>query len=58
MGTPYHLNANVATVLAQNCCYNNQLPQGAPTSPMITKQRSKTCYSHDKHSHFTIFDLH
>ena len=36
MGTPYHLNANVATVLAQICCHNNQLPQGAPTSPMIT----------------------
>ena len=36
MGTPYSLNANVATVLAQICCYNNQLPQGAPTSPIIT----------------------
>ena len=36
MGTPYSLNANVATVLAQICCHNNQLPQGAPTSPIIT----------------------
>ncbi|WAH38603.1 reverse transcriptase domain-containing protein [Alicyclobacillus dauci] len=25
-----------ATVLAQICCYNNELPQGAPTSPIIS----------------------
>jgi RNA-directed DNA polymerase len=36
MATPYGLNAEVATVLAQICCHNNQLPQGAPTSPVIT----------------------
>jgi len=36
MGVPYQLNSNVATVLAQICCHNNQLPQGAPTSPTIT----------------------
>ncbi len=33
---PYSLNEKVATVLAQICCHNNQLPQGAPTSPIVS----------------------
>jgi RNA-directed DNA polymerase len=36
MATPYGLNPEVATVLAQICCHDNQLPQGAPTSPIVT----------------------
>ncbi len=36
MGVPYKLNSGVATILAQICCFNNQVPQGAPTSPIIT----------------------
>lgn len=36
MGNPYNLNSKVATVLAQICCFNNQLPQGAPTSPIVS----------------------
>jgi RNA-directed DNA polymerase len=40
MGVPYSLPPNVATVLAQICCYktgdHDFLPQGAPTSPIIT----------------------
>ena len=36
MAFPYGLNPDVATVLAQICCHNNQLPQGAPTSPIVT----------------------
>ncbi|NOK59072.1 MAG: RNA-directed DNA polymerase [Chloroflexi bacterium AL-W] len=36
MARPYHLNSAVATVLAQICCFNNQLPQGAPTSPIVS----------------------
>lgn len=36
MASPYRLNAEVATLLAQICCYNNQLPQGAPTSPIVS----------------------
>ena len=35
MHAPYNLNPEVATVLAQICCHNNCLPQGAPTSPVI-----------------------
>jgi RNA-directed DNA polymerase len=36
MGPPYNLNALIATVLAQICCFNNELPQGAPTSPVVS----------------------
>jgi len=33
---PYNLNPRVATVLAQICCFSDQLPQGAPTSPVVS----------------------
>ena len=36
MAIPYNLNPDVATVLAQTCCFDNQLPQGAPTSPVVS----------------------
>jgi RNA-directed DNA polymerase len=36
MAIPYKLNPEVATILAQICCHNNELPQGAPTSPIIS----------------------
>ncbi|HLO14902.1 MAG TPA: reverse transcriptase domain-containing protein [Anaerolineales bacterium] len=36
LGKPYNLPNPVATVLAQICCHNNVLPQGAPTSPIIS----------------------
>lgn len=36
MATPYNLQPPVATVLAQICCFDNQLPQGAPTSPIVS----------------------
>jgi len=36
MGLPYGRNHEVATTLAQICCFNNQLPQGAPTSPIVS----------------------
>ncbi len=32
----YNLPYEVATILAQLCCYNGKLPQGAPTSPIIS----------------------
>lgn len=35
MGKPYSLNSKVATILAQICCHDNHLPQGAPTSPIV-----------------------
>ena len=36
MAAPYKLSEEVATILAQICCHENQLPQGAPTSPVIS----------------------
>ena len=33
---PYLLPNQVATILAQICCHDNQLPQGAPTSPIVS----------------------
>ncbi len=36
MGKPYRLEPSIATVLAQICCFDNQLPQGAPTSPIVS----------------------
>jgi len=36
MAKPYNCSKNIATVIAHICCYENQLPQGAPTSPVIS----------------------
>ena len=36
MGKPYHRPERVATVLAHLCCFEKRLPQGAPTSPVIS----------------------
>lgn len=36
MGIPYNRNAKVSTLLAAICCAENQLPQGAPTSPVVS----------------------
>mgnify|MGYP006271252403 CR=1 FL=1 len=36
MALPYQLNPEVATVIAQICCHDNYIPQGAPTSPIIS----------------------
>ncbi len=36
LSAPYNCKPAVATVLAQICCHNNSLPQGAPTSPIIS----------------------
>jgi RNA-directed DNA polymerase len=32
---PFNLPPDVSTVIARLCCFNNSLPQGAPTSPII-----------------------
>jgi RNA-directed DNA polymerase len=36
MGKPYYVGPKAATILAQICCLSNELPQGAPTSPIIS----------------------
>ncbi len=33
---PFNFNDDIATVLAQICCYKNKLPQGAPSSAALT----------------------
>jgi RNA-directed DNA polymerase len=35
MAKPHSLPDKVATVVAQICCFGNQLPQGSPTSPIV-----------------------
>lgn len=34
--SPFNFNQSVATILAQICCFDNTLPQGAPTSPILS----------------------
>lgn len=34
--TNFKLEPNIATILAQICCHDHSLPQGAPTSPVIS----------------------
>lgn len=36
ISAPYNIDEKAATVLAQICCHQNQLPQGAPTSPVVS----------------------
>lgn len=36
MSFPFNFNTQIATIIARICCINNQLPQGAPTSPIIS----------------------
>lgn len=33
---PFSFPLSVATILAQICCFNGKLPQGAPTSPILS----------------------
>lgn len=36
LAPPYNRNEEVATALAQICCFNKSLPEGAPTSPIVS----------------------
>ncbi|MBL8760934.1 MAG: TIR domain-containing protein [Phycisphaerae bacterium] len=36
MGKPYRVGERAATAIAQLCCHKRLLPQGAPTSPVIS----------------------
>jgi RNA-directed DNA polymerase len=45
-GKPYLLPEDVATYLAQICCYKGKLPQGAPTSPIVSNM---ICAQLDSH---------
>jgi RNA-directed DNA polymerase len=41
MSEPFGFPKEVATVLAHLCCFNNVLPQGAPTSPILSNMISR-----------------
>lgn len=36
LAEPFNFSPTVATLLAQICTFNNELPQGAPTSPVLS----------------------
>lgn len=36
MAAPYRVHPDVATLVAQLCCHEGRLPQGAPTSPVLS----------------------
>lgn len=40
LSRPFYFNESVATILAQICCHENMLPQGAPTSPIVANMIS------------------
>jgi len=42
---PYELREDTATIIAQLCCLNGTLPQGAPTSPLMSNM---VCRSLDR----------
>lgn len=54
MAPPYTLPAEVSTVLAQICCFDNKLPQGAPTSPVVSNM---VCARLDSYLRFNGTDL-
>lgn len=46
LASPYNCPREVATVLARICCFNNELPQGAPTSPIVSNMICARLDSH------------
>jgi RNA-directed DNA polymerase len=61
MAYPFDYPAEVATLLAQLCCHRNQLPQGAPTSPIVSNFICRGLDSQlgrlarDQHCHYTRY---
>lgn len=45
LSAPFSFNHEVATLLAQLCCFQGKTPQGAPTSPVISNM---ICFRLDK----------
>ena len=55
---PFKIDQSIATIIANLCCYNNSLPQGAPTSPVISnfvcKRLDAKFYKLSKKENFTF----
>ncbi len=58
---PFDYPDDVATLLAQTCCHRNELPQGAPTSPVISNlvcrglDKQLAAIAKAQHCHFTRY---
>lgn len=58
---PYSLRLDTATIIAHMCCANKILPQGAPTSPIISNMicrkldRELSLLAKDNRSHFSRY---
>ena len=50
----FQLPSEVATVIAQLTCYQGKLPQGAPTSPIITKEITEYQHQDSKPNRYYI----
>jgi hypothetical protein len=61
MHSPFNFNEDVATALAQLCCYEGSLPQGAPTSPVISNMlcvrldKDLRALARDTHCYYTRY---
>jgi RNA-directed DNA polymerase len=58
---PFDFPEEAATTLAQICCHRGLLPQGAPTSPVISKLVCRSLdselsrYAKSAHCHYTRY---
>lgn len=61
LATPFDYPDDVATLLAQICCHMNELPQGAPTSPVLSNlvcrrlDRELAILAKAQHCHYTRY---
>ena len=61
MAAPYKMPVDVATVIAQICCHDNRLPQGACTSPILANMicskldSALTAIARDSHCFYTRY---
>ena len=58
---PFDYPDAVATLLAQICCHRNELPQGAPTSPVLSNlvcrglDKQLAAFAKAQHCHYTRY---
>jgi RNA-directed DNA polymerase len=58
---PFYYPEEVATLLAQICCHRNELPQGAPTSPILSNlvcrqlDKEMAAFGNALHCHYSRY---